>query len=723
FHVPVGVQARLIVNGDTVFDTYARPAEGDRAVSYPASGFNPITLEITTLPTRREYFQAGLEWETVFGPQLVPAVYLFPESVDEPAAQRAIQQSQWSQVFAWLGAVLAGLFIGAWLWEQRQVFRSRTALGLALIVLLAFSLRLIFLSDYAAQPTADVLGYGSDHRGYQSAVLDFLRGQWPPPTPFYIQPGVSLALGALYSVFGPDLRIAQLFQLALGALTSLLVFDLARCTFDLQSGWAAALLWAIFPLPIFFEAYFLTHGLEPVLGAALLWLWMRTLDNPRRPLIWILSLGLALGTATVWRPTFLLLAPFVALTLFLKHRSGWRAMIGWPLILGIATLLPILPIAWHNYKADGRFQLLTSNSDVTLYLGNNRDSTGLGEYSPAFYATHALVNQGKTSFLGQTLTDISNDPKRWAQLMIRKAALYLGDPELPNNVDFYAEGVGISPLLAALPLRFGAMMAMAMAGAIMVFPKRNNGYWLLVIYSVSQIAITIAYHVFSRFRAPIYPVLAVFAGCCVSFIVSAIRQRQSKQIAFGGVAIALSGLVIWAMPIVAESVMNRPVVAALPASAKPLNAPIGDSLTLVGHDPLPVVAPGDPFFVTLYWQSNQPITADLIGTVQLFGGELKVAQSDQMMGTGSFPDYPTSQWQSGQIVKDTYFVRMPADAPTPLALTLLVAAYYDEDTGTRLGETTFGYVPLTRLTPLELPSDAEPVNARFDSFLLNAYAI
>src|SRR3972149_1341271 len=176
---------------------------------------------------------------------------------------------------------------------------------------------------------------------------------------------------------------------------------------------------------------------------------------------------------------------------------------------------PSLPITWHNYKASGRFQLLTSNSDITLYLGNNRDSTGLGEYSPAYLATHTLVNQGKTTYFRQTLDDIRHDPLRWVQLMTRKTALYLGDPELPNNVDFYAEGTAISPLLAALPLRFGAMMALALAGVVLAWPHRN-GTLLLLIYILSQVAVTIVYHVFSRFRAPIYPVLVILSAYSIT---------------------------------------------------------------------------------------------------------------------------------------------------------------------------------------------------------------
>ena len=721
FRVPAGVQARLVINESVVFDTSAQHATNDSAVAHPGGGFNTLAYEVSIIPTQRQYFQTGLEWQTPFGWQLVPTTYLYPEFDDETSAQQAIRRAQWSQALAGCGVALGLLSAALWLWQQRHIFQSRTALGLALIVLLALALRLLFLRDYAAQPAADVLGYGSDHRGYQDAALDFLRGQWPPAQAFYVQPGMNLFLGGVYSLFGPDIRLVQIIQMTLGAFTSILVFDFARRTFDDATGWAAALLWAIFPLPIFYEAQLLTHGLEPTAGATLLFLWLRSLDPAPRQGIWIVTLGLALGAASVLRPTFLILAPFIALTFFFKHRPNWRAMIGWPLALAILTLLPILPITWHNYKASGRFQLLTSNSDITLYLGNNRDSTGLGEYSPAYLATHTLVNQGKTTYFRQTLDDIRHDPLRWVQLMTRKTALYLGDPELPNNVDFYAEGTAISPLLAALPLRFGAMMALALAGVVLAWPHRN-GTLLLLIYILSQVAVTIVYHVFSRFRAPIYPVLVIASAYAITFTLSSLRQKQWRPLSIRLATLAASGLFVAAMPTAAESIMSRPVVASLPSTAKPLDIPIGDSLTLLGYEPLPVVAPGDPFFITLYWQSNKPIPTDLYATVQLFGGDLKVAQADQPIGAGSFPDYPTRQWQPGQIIRDTHFIQMPDTAPAPLALALLVAAY-ERDTGNRLGETTFGYVPLTRREPLTVPPGAQLVNATISTATLMAYAI
>ena len=187
-------------------------------------------------------------------------------------------------------------------------------MGLGAIVLLAFGLRLLFLADYAAQPTADVLAGGSDHRGYQGAALDFVRGRWPPPTPFYVQPGMSLAMGWLYAAALPSLRLVQLVQMLLGAGTALLIFEIARRSFSVLTAWIAALLWAVYPLAMFYEAQVTTHALEAVAGALLLLLWIVALQNGAggRQRIWIVAgLGCTLGVASVLRPTFLILAPFM----------------------------------------------------------------------------------------------------------------------------------------------------------------------------------------------------------------------------------------------------------------------------------------------------------------------------------------------------------------------------------------------------------------------------
>jgi hypothetical protein len=136
------------------------------------------------------------------------------------------------------------------------------------------------------------------------------------------------------------------------------------------------------------------------------------------------------------------------------------------------------------------------------------------------------------------------------------------------------------------------------------------------------------------------------------------------------------------------------------------------------------VEPGEPAFITLYWQASDPLAADLRASVQVIAGpgsEVKFAQADQLLGTGSFPDYPPDRWRPGQVVRDRYLIVIPDDTAAPQSLTLLAAAYHG-DTGQRVGERSFGALPVTYARPLEVPPEAEAVGARVGPATLAAYS-
>ena len=113
----------------------------------------------------------------------MPAIYLYPGPGSSEAADQIIQESLLAGSLFWGGGLLGLALIISLLWPQLAGWRSRTALGLILVVGLAFVLRMAYLRDYASQPAADVLGTGSDNRKYQADALDYLRGTWPPETP------------------------------------------------------------------------------------------------------------------------------------------------------------------------------------------------------------------------------------------------------------------------------------------------------------------------------------------------------------------------------------------------------------------------------------------------------------------------------------------------------------------------------------------------------------
>jgi hypothetical protein len=586
------------------------------------------------------------------------------------------------------------------------------------------TLRLIFLADRARSPALDALAPGADQRSYQSNALDGLRGLWPSG-PFYLKPGVSLLLMELYQLVGPSLRAAEVMQMVLGALTVVVIYAVASRVFDALTGWLAAGLWAIFPQPIFYESFVLTHGLEAMGGACLIWLWLRMLQTPSRA--WVTACGLWLGALAILRPTFLAFAPVLAVNLMCLNRATWASKLRQAALFGAAVIIPILPVTWHNYQANGQFQLISGEALETLYGGNGRDSSGgVAEFAVASgNNTAELVREGKTTYIQQTLIDISANPARWLQLMGRKTAFLFSDYEVDNNVNFNLEGLKASPTLAALPVHLGEMQALAFVGFVLVLGHRrgwNARRWVLLIYLALNAMLFVAFVVHSRLKAPLYPALTILAGWVAAVFITALHRRQWLR----GVGILALAIVSRAgvanMLFVADHVMSRPIVASLPPTACVINAPMGDDLVLVGYDALPAVKPGEQAIVGIYWLSQRQWPVDLVGTLKVYSGAdewktEKITQQDHLLGGGLVPRYLTSQWKPGQIIRDQYLLAIPAGTTEPQALKIEAAACY-QGTGDCLGEVTFGPLPLTAESKLPLPSQAQPVGAKIGNATL-----
>lgn len=107
----------------------------------------------------------------------------------------------------------------------------------------------------------------------------------------------------------------------------------------------------------------------------------------------------------------------------------------------------------------------------------------------------------------------------------------------------------------------------------------------------------------------------------------------------------------------------------------------GEFATLLGFDLAnDRLAPGDAVEMTLYWRARAQTTASYIVSVQVFGeNKTIVAQADTVPGGGAFP---MTNWQPGEIIVDSYTIRLPADLPAgqyPIVLTM-----YDSTSGAQV---------------------------------------
>ena len=164
------------------------------------------------------------------------------------------------------------------------------------------------------------------------------------------------------------------------------------------------------------------------------------------------------------------------------------------------------------------------------------------EYPQSFHDQMERASQG-VSLPRQMVEWMCREPGAFFELQFRKLLLFWDGRELPNNVSLYGEGKYSLLLQLLLPGRSYVLLACALAGMLLFAPslfrrhlkRRSYLYGFILIYW-GAIAV---FYILSRFRAPILPLTAVFAGAFLSALFQRWKKwdRQQKfKVVFCGVA-------------------------------------------------------------------------------------------------------------------------------------------------------------------------------------------
>jgi len=116
------------------------------------------------------------------------------------------------------------------------------------------------------------------------------------------------------------------------------------------------------------------------------------------------------------------------------------------------------------------------------------------------------------------------------------------------------------------------------------------------------------------------------------------------------------------------------------APQHPLDARLGDAVTLRGYDASPELRSGAPLTVTLYWQAEHDVARDYKVFVHLLDADnTLVAQHDSLPRDGR---YPTTAWRAGDLVPDAH--TLVTDTLPPGQPLQLIVGMYDAATLERL---------------------------------------
>ncbi len=411
---------------------------------------------------------------------------------------------------------------------------SRNTRGLALDVLLALVVFCVALAPRAAVAQAYTEAPQSEEKLYDRYAWPWAQGLGTEPreTPFpwhplgsftHRPPAYGLLLGITYRLFGHDFTAARMVQALIGALACVLTFLIGRMAANRWVGLAAGLIAAEYSFLIGFSARLMSEPLFILLLLLMvaLLLWARASG---RPLV-LFAACYVLGWANLTRGVLLL--PFIPLlVVWLWFLPPFRRRFGWTLgIVALGLLLSIGPVTLRNYQFHHRFLLISSNGGQAFYHGIDT--------VPGLSAPDELPSLDDVK--NMKLAELDED------VMFRNLKLaYLwrhpGDivPILNyQREQFLAaeQGYKISDVVIPAPEDPIAWPLLLLGGLLSVFlvPGAYQKRALLYIVILSLVSMDFAFHMETRFRLPLAPLLAVL-GCWAVWSVLALAWRGGEKV-------------------------------------------------------------------------------------------------------------------------------------------------------------------------------------------------
>jgi tetratricopeptide (TPR) repeat protein len=113
--------------------------------------------------------------------------------------------------------------------------------------------------------------------------------------------------------------------------------------------------------------------------------------------------------------------------------------------------------------------------------------------------------------------------------------------EIPDNYNYYFVRENVT-VLRILFLGFGVVAPLGLLGLCLA--RRSPSAWLFFLFIVGYMISIVPFHMASRYRLPVVPVLILFAGHAAALAVGALRERRFTKVSLGLVAAVILAVVV-----------------------------------------------------------------------------------------------------------------------------------------------------------------------------------
>ncbi len=410
--------------------------------------------------------------------------------------------------------------------------RANLAVALIAVALGALLLRVWFLGEFAESPLFPPVVGGNDRAIYHEAA----QGPLWPEGAFNYMPLYPTILRAVYAMTGPRLHAAALFGIACDVATvALIVLTAVRLGSRPLLASAAGALYALYPLAIAYAQLTMPNTLNALLVAVFAY---ASLAAPRDRVWSSIALGLIGGVAALgWAAWISMGAAWVAFDIA-RGPDRWKRMRhgAW---FALAFALPLLPVAWHNTRAEGHFVLLTTHSGLNFYMGNHERATGhtvrIRDFRMSAVALLEDAHRAAELETGRTLTRAESS--RWwsrqarafwreqplaaLRLTLRKALLFWNRVEVDDLRMVEQARLLIGCFTTPWWPGFAAIGVIGLIGLFRA-PRASA----LKVLAIAGIASLVMYFITARYRLTLAPLLLALGAAGVTGIIDDFLARR-----------------------------------------------------------------------------------------------------------------------------------------------------------------------------------------------------
>jgi 4-amino-4-deoxy-L-arabinose transferase-like glycosyltransferase len=361
-------------------------------------------------------------------------------------------------------------------------------------------------------------------------------------------PAFPLLLAAVYYVFGAGVAVARIVGAVLGTISAVLVTVLiGQLGGDRRSALIGGLLAALLPSMVIASTSVMSEGLFVPLSLGVISSALAYRARGRSG--WLALVGLLLAAATLTRPIGAVLALPAALLAFTGRPAARRRLRA--AVLG--ALLAIAPCAaWEIRDVTVLHRVIPLTTQDGYLLAGTYNATSahfpgqpgvwvVPTYDPALarlVAAHPGAQEAQLNdILHRAAIDYATGHPGYVATVVAYNFLRLFDLTSPSFVRAavsgeygYGSRAGTADYVCTL-----ALIALAVVGIFRRGPRTwPAGVWLVPLL---LLAVTLPTHANPRFRAPLDPVLVVFASATVARVSAGrryagrlrIRQRRTAQ--------------------------------------------------------------------------------------------------------------------------------------------------------------------------------------------------